>query len=48
MSIIRDILHDEGGLDWLNGKFDSVSLFNGEMDITLYGDSDEYTEYAEK
>lgn len=48
MSIIRDILHDEGGLDWLNGKFDSASLFNGEMDITIYGDSDEYTEYAEK
>lgn len=48
MSIIRDMVHDEGGLGWLNGKFDSCSLFQGEMDITLYGDSDEYISYAEK
>ncbi len=48
MGIIRDIVHDDGGLGWLNGRFDSVSLFQGSMDITIYGDTDEYIGYAEK
>ena len=48
MSVIRDLKPDNKGLGWLEGKFDSESLFRGEMDITLFEDSDETIEYAEK
>ena len=48
MSIIRDIIHDKDGLGWMYGKFDSDSVFHGEMSITIYGESDDYIEYAEK
>ena len=35
-------------MGWLEGTFDSRSLFQGEMNITIFDDSDESREYAEK
>ena len=48
MSTIREITSSGDGLDWLYGKFDSVSLFKGEMNITIYSDTEEAVSYAEK
>ena len=48
MTAIRDLKPDNNGLGWLEGKFDSESLFQGEMGITIFSDSDEAKEYAEK
>lgn len=48
MSIIKDLVHDEGGLGWLNGKFESHSLFSGDMGITIYSDTDDAVRYAER
>ncbi len=48
MSTIRDLTPDESGLGWLYGKFDSESLFKGEMKITIYGNDDKALAYAEK
>lgn len=47
MSIIRDLHTDEDG--WLTeGKFDSTSLFKGEMSILIFSDDGATVEYAEK
>lgn len=47
MSIIRDLHNDEYG--WFTeGKFDSVSLFDGEMDVSIFVDDGATVEYAEK
>lgn len=48
MSIIRDMRPDENGLGWLYGKFDSESIFKGEMKMTIYSDTEESIAYAEK
>lgn len=48
MSEIRDLKPDINEMGWLEGTFDSRSLFQGEMNITIFDDSDESREYAEK
>ncbi len=48
MSEIRNLKPDKNEMGWLEGKFDSESLFLGEMDITVFSDSDEAKEYAKK
>ena len=48
MSMIKDLTRSEDSLDWLYGKFESSSLFKGEMKITIYSDSDEAVAYAER
>lgn len=48
MSRIRALEPDKNGLGWLEGIFDSVSLFQGEMDIIIYADDDVAKEYAER
>ena len=48
MSEIRDLKPDVNEMGWLEGTFDSRSLFQGEMNITIFDDSDESREYAEK
>jgi len=47
MSIIKDLQTDENG--WFaNGKFNSTSLFNGEMAVSIFVDDGATVEYAEK
>ena len=47
MSMIRDLKMDENG--WLSyGKFNSTSLFKGEMAVTIFVDDGATVEYAEK
>ena len=48
MAVIRDLKPDNSGLNWLEGKFDSMSLFSGEIDITIEDNTDEAMEYAER
>ena len=48
MSMIRELKADNNGLGWLKGKFDSKTFYKGEMDITLFADSDQVKKYAEK
>lgn len=48
MSVIRDLKPDINEMGWLEGKFDSQSLFQGEMDIIIFDETDEAKEYAEK
>lgn len=47
MTLIRDLKPDNIGLGWLEGKFDSMSLFSGEISITIEDNTDEAKEYAE-
>lgn len=35
MSVIRDLKPDTNDLGWLEGVFDSESLFQAEMNITI-------------
>ncbi len=47
MSIIKDLKTDENG--WFaDGKFGSVSLFEGEMAVSIFVDDGATIEYAEK
>lgn len=48
MSVIRDLKPDINEMGWLEGKFNSQSLFQGEMDIIIFDETDEAKEYAEK
>lgn len=48
MAVIRDLKPDNSGLNWLEGKFDSMSFFSGEIDITIEDNTDEAMEYAER
>lgn len=48
MSVIRDLKPDDNDMGWLEGKFDSKSLFQEEMSITIFSDSEESKKYAEK
>lgn len=48
MSIIKELISTNDGLGWLNGKFASRSLFLGDMDITIYSDTENAVRYAEK
>ena len=45
---IRNLKEDNHGLGWLEGKFESKSLFQGKMDITIMDNTDVAREYAEK
>ena len=46
--IIYNLKEDEHGLGWLEGKFESKSLFQGEIDITIMNNTDVAIKYAEK
>ena len=45
---IRELKNDANDMDWLEGKFDSISLFKGEMNITIFDNSEEAVSYAEE
>lgn len=45
---IRELKNDANDMDWLEGKFDSISLFKGEMNITIFHNSEEAVSYAEE
>ncbi len=47
MSMIRELIMDANNL-FENGKFDSISLFTGEMDIAICVDDGATVEYAER
>lgn len=47
MSVIKDLQTDENG--WFaDGKFNSTSLFKGEMAVSIFIDDGATVEYAEK
>ncbi len=46
--LIYSLKEDNNGLGWLEGKFESKSLFQGEIDITIMDNTDIAKEYAEK
>ena len=47
MSIIRDLQTDENG--WFaDGKFNSISLFKGEMNVSIFVHDGATVAYAEK
>ena len=47
MSIIKDLKTDKNG--WFaDGKFNSISLFKGEMAVSIFVDDGATVEYAEK
>ena len=48
MTLIKDLKPDNNGLDWLEGKFDSMSLFSGEVKIIIEDNTDEAKEYANR
>lgn len=35
MPLIKNLKEDDNSLGWLEGKFESKSLFQGEIDITI-------------
>ena len=46
--ILNNLKEDVNGLGWLEGKFESKSLFQGKIDITIMDNTDVAKEYAEK
>lgn len=46
--MFKYLKEDDNGLGWLEGKFESKSLFQGEIDITIMDNTDIAKEYAEK
>ena len=47
-TIIKNLKENESDPEWLEGKFESKSLFQGEMDITIMENTEKAKEYAEK
>lgn len=48
MTLIRGLKSNNSELEWLEGKFDSMSLFSEEISIIIEDNSYEAKEYAEK
>jgi len=38
--ILNNLKEDDNGLGWLEGKFESKSLFQGKIDITIMDNTD--------
>ena len=47
-NFLNNLKEDNNGLGWLEGMFESKSLFQGEMNITIMDNTDVAKEYAEK